>query len=85
VLDIEESLSPSYHKIARALRAAGIAAEVFPEKRKLAQQFAYAERKGIGLAVIIGTDEAKREKLNCATSPRARASRFPSVAARPLR
>ncbi len=60
VLDIEESLSPSYHKIARALRAAGIAAEVFPEKRKLAQQFAYAERKGIGLAVIVGTDEAQK-------------------------
>jgi histidyl-tRNA synthetase len=60
VLDIEESLSPSYHRIARALRAAGIAAEVYPEKRKLAQQFAYAERKGIGLAVMIGTDEAAR-------------------------
>jgi histidyl-tRNA synthetase len=60
VLDIDESLSPSYHKIARALRAAGIAAEVFPEKRKLAQQFAYAERKGIGFAVIIGTDEAQK-------------------------
>jgi histidyl-tRNA synthetase len=60
VLDIDEGLSPSYHRIARELRAAGIAAEVFPEKRKLAQQFAYAERKGIGLAVIVGADEAQR-------------------------
>jgi len=60
VLDIEEELSPSYHKIARELRAAGIAAEVYPEKRKLAQQFAYAERKGIDLAVIMGSDEASR-------------------------
>jgi histidyl-tRNA synthetase len=58
VLAIEETLSPTYHKIARALRAAGIAAEVFPEKRKLAQQFSYAERKGIPLAVIVGTEEA---------------------------
>jgi histidyl-tRNA synthetase len=58
VLDVEESLSPSYHRIARALRSAGIAAEVFPEKRKLSQQFSYAERKGIGLAVILGTEEA---------------------------
>ena len=58
VLAIEDTLSPTYHKIARAFRAAGIAAEVFPEKRKLAQQFAYAERKGIPLAVIVGTDEA---------------------------
>jgi len=61
VLAIEDSLSPSYHRIARAFRAAGIAAEVFPEKRKLAQQFAYAERKGIPLAVILGTDEAAAE------------------------
>jgi histidyl-tRNA synthetase len=60
VLDMEESLSPSYHRIARALRSAGIAAEVFPDKRKLAQQFAYAERKGIGLAVMIGTEEASK-------------------------
>jgi histidyl-tRNA synthetase len=60
VLDIDEELSPSYHKIARELRAAGIAAEVYPEKRKLAQQFAYAERKGIGLAVIVGSEEAAR-------------------------
>jgi histidyl-tRNA synthetase len=60
ILDIEESLEPSYHKIARALRASGIAAEVFPEKRKLGSQFSYAERKGIPLAVIIGEDEAKK-------------------------
>jgi histidyl-tRNA synthetase len=58
VLDIEEELAPSYHKIARELRRAGIAAEVFPEKKKLAAQFTYAEKKGIPLAVIIGTEEA---------------------------
>jgi histidyl-tRNA synthetase len=58
VLAIEDELSPSYHRIAREFRAAGVAAEVFPEKRKLAQQFSYAERKGIPLAVILGKDEA---------------------------
>jgi histidyl-tRNA synthetase len=63
VLDVEEGLSPSYHRIARELRAGGIAAEVFPEKRKLAQQFSYAERKGIGLAVIMGPDEAGRGEI----------------------
>lgn len=58
VLAMEDGLSPSYHRIARALRAADIAAEVYPEKRKLAQQFSYAERKGIPLAVILGGEEA---------------------------
>ncbi|MGA2544979.1 MAG: histidine--tRNA ligase [Rectinemataceae bacterium] len=58
VLAIEDALTPTYHRIARALRSAGIAAEVFPEQRKLAQQFSYADRKGIPLAVILGTEEA---------------------------
>jgi histidyl-tRNA synthetase len=63
VLAVEDSLAPSYHRIARALRVAGIAAEVFPEKRKLAQQFAYAERKGIPLAIILGTEEAAQGRV----------------------
>jgi histidyl-tRNA synthetase len=62
VLAMDDTLSPSYHRIARALRAAGIAAEVYPEKRKLAQQFAYAERKGIPIAVILGAEEASEGK-----------------------
>ena len=46
-----------------SLRAGGIAAEVFPEKKKLALQFAYAERKGIPLAVVWGEDEEKAGAL----------------------
>ena len=60
ILAIDENFEHSYHAIARALRAAGIAAEVFPEKRKLAQQFAYAERKSIPLAIILGIEEAAK-------------------------
>ena len=58
VLAMDEGLAPSYHRIARALRAAGISSEVYPEQRKLSQQFAYAEKKGIPLAVILGAQEA---------------------------
>ena len=47
-----------YHQIARDLRASGITAEVYPEKKKLAVQFAYAEKKGIPLAVVCGEQEA---------------------------
>ncbi len=60
VLNIEEGLEPSLHAIARALRALGIESEVFPERRKIAQQFAYAERKGIPFALIAGKDELDR-------------------------
>jgi histidyl-tRNA synthetase len=58
VLFLEDSLLGRYHEIARALRASGVAAEVYPEKKKLAVQFAYAEKKGIALAVVCGEQEA---------------------------
>ncbi|MDP3179180.1 MAG: His/Gly/Thr/Pro-type tRNA ligase C-terminal domain-containing protein, partial [Spirochaetaceae bacterium] len=49
-----------YQAIARDMRKAGLSCEVYPEKRKLAQQFAYAERKSIPLAIIAGGDELNR-------------------------
>jgi len=58
VLFLEDSLLARYHEIARDLRSSGIMTEVFPEKKKLAVQFAYAEKKGISLAVVCGEKEA---------------------------
>ncbi|HVV98932.1 MAG TPA: histidine--tRNA ligase [Planctomycetaceae bacterium] len=46
-----------YLRIGRALRHAGIAAEVFPEVRPIGKQLQYADRKGFRLAVIAGPDE----------------------------
>jgi histidyl-tRNA synthetase len=46
-----------YQRVARALRAADIGAEVFPDAKKLGQQLAYAERKGFTVALIAGDDE----------------------------
>ena len=54
-----EDLWPEYHRIAQAFRAAGISAEVYPDKKKLAVQFAYAEKRGIPLAIVCGAEEAK--------------------------
>jgi histidyl-tRNA synthetase len=58
VLFLEDALLSRYHEIAQSLRADGITAEVYPEKKKLAAQFAYAEKKGIPLAVVCGGQEA---------------------------
>jgi histidyl-tRNA synthetase len=46
-----------YQRIARVLREAGIGTEVFPEAKKLGQQFQYAERRGHRVALIAGGDE----------------------------
>jgi histidyl-tRNA synthetase len=46
-----------YQRVARTLRAAGIGTEVYPETKKLGQQFQYAERRGFRVAVIAGGNE----------------------------
>jgi histidyl-tRNA synthetase len=59
VLFLDETLLAHYHELAQGLRAAGISAEVYPDKKKLAVQFAYAEKKGIPLALVCGGEEAQ--------------------------
>ncbi len=46
-----------YQQTARALRAAGIGVEVFPEPKKLGQQLSYAGKRGFRLALIAGPDD----------------------------
>ena len=46
-----------YLRLATALRAAGIGAEVFPDAKKLGQQLKYADRRGFRVALIAGGNE----------------------------
>ena len=46
-----------YQKMARQLRAEGIGVEVYPEAKKVGQQFKYAEQRGFRIALIAGSDE----------------------------
>jgi histidyl-tRNA synthetase len=54
---MDEPRLGDYLRIGRNLRAAGIAAEVFPQFRPLKKQLQYADRKGFRLAVIAGEQE----------------------------
>jgi histidyl-tRNA synthetase len=63
ILLLEESLLPVYHRLAGELRRAGLAAEVYPEARKLAAQLKYAEKRVIPLAVFLGPEEHARGQL----------------------
>jgi histidyl-tRNA synthetase len=56
---LEERLVAHYHRAAEAFREAGIAAEVYPEQKKLAVQFTYAEKRGIPFALVEGEKEEK--------------------------
>ena len=54
VVCMTESLMADYHRIAQTLRSEGLRAEVYPDGRKLAAQFTYAEKKGIRAAILWG-------------------------------
>ncbi|HEY7973744.1 MAG TPA: histidine--tRNA ligase [Ktedonobacterales bacterium] len=49
--------------LAQALRAAGVRTEVYPEPKGPGPQLAFASKKGIPLAFIIGPDEAARGEV----------------------
>ena len=53
-----------YHKIAELLRNNGLTAEVYPEKKKLGQQFQFAEKKGIPCGIFCGEDERRNNTVN---------------------
>jgi histidyl-tRNA synthetase len=59
ILMMDENFLGFYHNLAGRLRDEDINCEVYPEKKKLAKQFQYAEKKGIPFAVICGEDERK--------------------------
>jgi histidyl-tRNA synthetase len=52
-----------YLQIARDLRGQGIAAEVYPEAKKLGNQFKYADRRGFRAVIVAGDDEIAAGKV----------------------
>lgn len=57
ITQFDASRLADYLRIGRALRAAGINTEVYPDAKKLGKQLQYADRKGFRLALIAGSDE----------------------------
>ena len=57
VVQFEADRLGDYQRIARVLRAAGIATEVYPDTKKIGKQLQYAEDRGFRVAVIAGGNE----------------------------
>jgi histidyl-tRNA synthetase len=53
-----------YQRIGRMLRTAGIGVEVYPDAKKIGQQFQYAERRGHKVALIAGPGEFAKGVCN---------------------
>jgi len=54
----DRALLPNYFQLASELRAAGVRAEVFTGSGNVTKQLKYADRRGVTLAVLIGSEEA---------------------------
>jgi histidyl-tRNA synthetase len=46
------------------LRKSGVKVELYPENVKMAKQFQYADKRGISLAVIVGSDEIANNQFS---------------------
>ncbi len=57
VVNFDATRLGDYQRIARALRAAGVNVEVYPDAKKVGAQLGYAEKRGFKLAVIAGPAE----------------------------
>jgi histidyl-tRNA synthetase len=57
VVNFDAARLGEYQRAARALRAAGVNVEVYPDAKKVGQQLGYAEKRGFALAVIAGEQE----------------------------
>jgi histidyl-tRNA synthetase len=63
IFQLDEKLLSHCHETAARFRDAGFSAEVYPIKKKLQQQFKYAERKSIAFGVFIGSEEMQEGRL----------------------
>lgn len=62
--NLGQAESIAAYKAMMATRAAGIASEIYPEAAKMDKQFKYAEKKNIGLVVIMGANELASGNCN---------------------
>ena len=60
----DNALMPRYLKTTDELRNAGIACEVFPDCKKIAQQYTYAEKKGIPYGIMIKPEDCEKNVMS---------------------
>lgn len=59
----DATLASEYQALAQKLRVAGVNAEVFPEAKKIGQQYTVAEKKGIKWGILMTKEEASQNKF----------------------
>ncbi len=61
-VNFDRNLEAQVLPLLSQVRRAGVAAEMYPEPVKMKKQFAYADKKGIPYAVVVGSNELASEQ-----------------------
>lgn len=64
ILNLDIKNNYNYHLLAENLRSNDIKTEIFFDKKKIAVQFKYAEKKSINFILFAGEDEFKKKRFN---------------------
>lgn len=64
IFNMDENYIPKYYTLADKMRGNGIKTEVVLQKQKIANQFRFAERKGVKYILIAGETEFNDNKFN---------------------
>ena len=64
VFCMDDGLTGHYHHLAQQLRHHDIRCEVYPLKKKLSQQFSFAENKKIPVGLLCGEEEFENNRVN---------------------
>lgn len=63
IFNTDDSLCVEYQKLAGLLRAKGYSVEVFPEAKKIVQQYGVAEKKGIKWGIMMSAEQCASGKF----------------------
>jgi histidyl-tRNA synthetase len=64
IINMDDKLASYYLKTARMLREDGIKVEIYPDPKKLGKQFAFADKKGFKLTLVVGGNEFNSGVVN---------------------
>lgn len=63
IFNTDDNLCVEYQKLAGLLRAKGYSVEVFPEAKKIVQQYGVAEKKGIKWGILMSAEQCASGKF----------------------
>lgn len=60
IYNMDSSLAIQYQKLASELRGKGVAVEVFPDAKKIGQQYAVTDKKGITWGILMSKEDSAK-------------------------